>query len=187
MAVPADAVTVCIALGANQGDRLAQLRMGYQALRARSAIELIAASPVYASEAHTWEEKDTAPAYLNAVVKARTTWAPDALLRACQQIEQAAGRDRSDDATGRRWAPRPLDLDVLTYGRQQIDTPALTVPHPRLGERRFVLRPWSDIAPNLYVPPPFGTTVETLLRQCSDTAALRRTPHALDSTSSAPT
>jgi 2-amino-4-hydroxy-6-hydroxymethyldihydropteridine diphosphokinase len=187
MRLPADTVTACLALGANQGDRLAQLRMGYEALNQHPAIKITAASPVYASEAHTWEENDTAPDYLNAVVKACTALPPETLLRVCQQIERAAGRDREAAAPDRRWAPRPLDLDILTYARQQIDTQALTVPHPRLGERRFVLQPWSDIAPNLYVPPPFDTTVQELLQQCSDTAALRRTPHALDATSSAPT
>lgn len=185
MGLSADTVTACIALGANQGDRLAQLRMSYEALNQHPAIKITAASPVYASEAHTGAENDTAPDYLNAVVKARTALPPEKLLRVCQQIERAAGRDR-EAAADRRWAPRPLDLDILTYARQQIDTQALTVPHPRLGKRRFVLQPWSDIAPNLYVPLPFDTTVQELLQQCSDAAALRRTPHALDSTSSAP-
>lgn len=187
MASSAPAVTACIALGANQGDRLAQLRAAYRKLGGHPAIEAVAASPVYASEAHTWGDDDTAPDYLNAVVGVRTTLAPDALLHTCQQIEAAAGRDRSKTASDRRWAPRPLDLDILTYGRKQIDTSTLTVPHPRLGERRFVLQPWSDIAPNLHVPPPFDTSVETLLQQCSDTADLRRTPHSLEPTSSAPT
>ena len=187
MAPSADTVTACLALGANQGERLDQLRTAYRELSGHPAIEVVAASPVYASEAHTWKDDDTAPDYLNAVVEVRTTLSPDALLRVCQQIEQAAGRDRGEADADQRWAPRPLDLDILTYGLQQIDASTLTVPHPRLGERRFVLQPWSDIAPNLHVPPPFDMAVETLLQQCSDTAELRRTPHPLEPTSSAPT
>lgn len=171
------ATTAYVALGANEGDRLAQLRDAVRQLDAQSAITVEAASPVYTAEAHTLTLDDTAPEYLNAVLQLHTTLAPKALLHACQQIERAAGRDRSDSAG--RWAPRPLDIDLLTYGRHTQDTPDLTVPHPRLGERRFVLQPWCDIAPNLYVPPPFDAPVQTLLARCTDTAALHRTPHRL--------
>lgn len=126
---------------------------------------------------------DTAPDYLNAVMQVETPLSPEALLEICQAIERSAGRERREDTP--RWAPRLLDLDLLTYGRQTIDTATLTVPHPRLAERRFVLQPWADIAPNLYVPAPFDDTVQHLLDRCPDTAALRQTPHALKSTPSA--
>jgi 2-amino-4-hydroxy-6-hydroxymethyldihydropteridine diphosphokinase len=178
------ATTAYVALGANTGDRLAQLRAAVQRLDAHDALAVTAASPVYESEAHTLDPEETAPAFLNAVVQVETTLAPTALLRVCQAIEQAVGRKRG--ASVKRWGPRPLDLDILTVGQQTVDTPRLTIPHPRLGVRRFVLQPWGDLAPNLYVPPPFDTTVQQLRDQCSDSAALRRTPHELQAPSASP-
>jgi len=184
MTLPADHVTACIAFGANVGRRLSQLRAAYNRLAGISSIDIVASSPVYASEAHTLAPDDTAPDYLNAVVQVETGLSPEDLLAVCQAIERNAGREREENTPP--WAPRPLDLDILTYGQQTIDTATLTVPHPRLAERRFVLQPWADVAPNLYVPPPFEKTVQQLLDRCPDTATLRRTPHALKPTPSAP-
>ena len=82
------------------------------------------------------------PDYLNAVAEIATTLTPDALLQALQSIEQAAGRERPY-----RNAPRTLDLDILWFGDQVIHTPSLTVPHPRMAERAFVLRPLADLVP----------------------------------------
>ena len=82
------------------------------------------------------------PDYLNAVAELATTQAPQALLQALQAIERSAGRERPY-----RNAPRTLDLDILWFGGQAIDTPELTVPHPRMAERAFVLRPLADLAP----------------------------------------
>lgn len=167
----------CIALGANAGNRLAQLRAAVADLDAHQAIAVTATSPVYESEAHTLDPDASAPAFLNAVVQLDTTLSPDALLHVCHHIEQAAGRKRGEGAE--RWGPRLLDLDILTMGMRTVDTPRLTIPHPRLGERRFVLQPWCDLTPNLHVPPPFDATVRELLDRCTDTAALHRTPYAL--------
>ncbi len=165
-----------VALGANVGDRLGQLREAARRLGAHAQIDVEAASPVYESAAHTLRPEDEAPPFLNAVVRLRTPLAPEALLSACQEIEETAGRDR----TAHRWAPRPLDLDLLVCGAETRATERLTLPHPRLGARRFVLRPLCDLAPNLHVPLPFDATVSALLRRCLDDAALRRTPHRLD-------
>jgi 2-amino-4-hydroxy-6-hydroxymethyldihydropteridine diphosphokinase len=184
MTLPSDAVTAYIALGANTGERLAQLRQAVQDLGARPALDVTGTSPVYESEAHTLDPNETAPAFLNAVVRVRTALAPLDLLHVCQQIEAKVGRVR--EASVPRWAPRPLDLDILTVGGHTVDTPRLTIPHPHLGERRFVLQPWCDLAPNLHVPPPFDATVQQLLNRCSDDAALRRTLHALPSPSAPP-
>lgn len=183
MASSNNRVVACIALGANEGDRLSQLRAAYDGLSDAPSIDVIASSPVYTSEAHTLTPSDTAPDYLNAVMQVETVLSPDELFAVCQAIERSAGRERGADIP--RWAPRPLDLDLLTYGQQTIDTARLTVPHPHLAERRFVLQPWADIAPNLYVPAPFDNTVQQLLDRCPDTAVLRRTPHALKPTPSA--
>lgn len=171
---PADAF---IALGANLGQRSEQLRMAVERLAAHPEIEVRATSPVYESEAHTLEDVEEQPPYLNAVVRVETTLAPEALLDVCRAIEQAAGRTREQ-----QWAPRRLDLDLLMVGPIQRRTERLTLPHPRLAERRFVLQPWADIAPNLYVPAPFETTVAALLERCPDTADLTPTDHVLDPT-----
>lgn len=173
----AGVTTAFIGLGANEGDRLAQMRAAVQQLDAHAAVRVAAVSPVYETEAHTIEPEDTQPAFLNAVVQVETELSPEALLALCQHLERIAGRDRSANAP--RWGPRPIDLDVLTYGDDTRDTPALTLPHPRLAERRFVLRPWADLAPNLYVPSPFDASVQQLLARCPDTASVRRTSYEL--------
>lgn len=172
-----EAATTFIGFGANEGCRLAQLRAAVRRLDLHPAIRVVAVSPVYETEAHTLTPEETQPAYLNAVVQAATTLSPEALLRASQWVERAAGRDRSSRA--RRWAPRPLDLDLLTYEDRTCNTATLTLPHPRLAERRFVLRPWADLAPNLWVPPPFEASVQELLACCPDTSSVHRTSHEL--------
>lgn len=181
MTSPLDAATTYVALGANTGDRLAQLRQAVEHMSAQPALNVMGTSPVYESEAHTLDPDESAPAFLNAVARVRTALEPLDLLHTCQHIEAKVGRTRG--ASVPRWAPRPLDLDILTMGRHTVDTPQLTLPHPRLGKRRFVLQPWCDLAPNLYVPPPFDATVQQLLNQCSDDAVLRRTSHKLPSSS----
>ncbi len=179
-----DVATAFIGLGANVGRRLAHLRFAVRRLDAHPAIRVAGTSPVYETEAHTLDPAETQPPYLNAVVRVETELPPEALLDACLQIERAAGRERE---AARRWAPRPLDLDLLVYEGCTRETPRLTLPHPRLAARRFVLRPWADLAPNLYVPSPFDATVQELLARCPDAAPVRRTPHELAPPPSAPT
>lgn len=84
------------------------------------------------------------PDFINAAVEIDTDLSPQALLVACQALEQQHGRVRQ-----RHWGERTLDIDILLYGDVQLDTPALTIPHPRMHEREFVLRPLADIAPDL--------------------------------------
>ncbi len=176
-AAPDAPVEAFLALGANLGERADQLRNAVERLDAHPAIAVQAISPVYESEAHTLNPTDTQPPYLNAVVQVQTTLAPEELLAVCQRIERAAGRTRNQ-----RWAPRRLDLDVLMVGPRTCDTDRLTLPHPRLADRRFVLQPWADLAPNLYVPAPFEDTVAALLNRCPDTADLTPTDCVLDPT-----
>ncbi len=163
-----------IALGANLGERLAALRASVQALGACPDVALVAASAVYEAEAHTLVPKEEQPPYLNAVLMVRTCLMPVRLLDLCRTLERQAGR-----RSVVRWAPRTLDVDLLTWGRAVIHTEKLALPHPRLGERRFVLQPWHDVAPHLYVPAPYEATVATLLRRCEDMRALVRTRLAL--------
>jgi 2-amino-4-hydroxy-6-hydroxymethyldihydropteridine diphosphokinase len=87
------------------------------------------------------------PDFLNAVVQVRTTRTPEELLQTALDMERKWGRVRTQ-----RWGPRVLDIDLLVYGDRQIDTPALTVPHPRLRERAFVVVPLAEIAPDLVLP-----------------------------------
>lgn len=133
-----DETPVWIGLGANLGDRGAALSRAVRALAVLPATRLVAVSGLYASA----PIDAGGPDYLNAVAQLATGLAPLALLDALQAIEQAAGRERPY-----RNAPRTLDLDLLLYADQQIDSDRLTVPHPRWTERAFVLRPLSEIAP----------------------------------------
>lgn len=159
-----------IGLGANRGDRIATLREAVRGLEATPGIRVLRASPVYETEAHTLTSDETQPAYLNAVVHVRTRLSPEALLDVCLALERAAGRRRR-----RRWAPRPLDLDLLVVDGVTRDSDRLTLPHPRLAARRFVLQPLHDLAPGLHVPPPFDATVAHLLRTTPDRHGVRRT------------
>lgn len=131
-------VPVFIGLGANLGDRKAALRDALAALGQMPAITVVRVSPLYGSA----PVDAGGPDYLNAVAELATTLTPQALLQALQTIEQAAGRERPY-----RNAPRTLDLDILWFGDRVIDTPELTVPHPRMAERAFVLRPLADLVP----------------------------------------
>lgn len=137
---PAGAVTAWIGLGANLGDARAALRAAVQAMDGLPDTQLRQVSSLYRSapvDAH-------GPDYLNAVAELRTTLAPLALLHALQAIEQAAGRERPY-----RNAPRTLDLDLLLYGDLRLDGVELTLPHPRMAGRAFVLLPLAELAPAL--------------------------------------
>lgn len=159
-----------LGVGANLGDRAAQIDRALVRLDAQLGVSVQRTSSAYESEAHRRLNQDNVPIFLNGVVHIRTTLSPTALLNVTQELEQQAGRV----STGARWAPRPLDLDLLVIGSAVVSTERLTLPHPRLHERRFVLAPWAELAPNLWVPAPFDATVQKLLQSCTDTHALRR-------------
>ena len=98
------------------------------------------------------------PAFVNAVAGGLTQATAETLLNALQRIEQAAGRTRD----GQRWGPRILDLDLLALGQTRQQDAMITVPHPGIGERRFVLAPWSEIAPEFEIPG-LGTVARCLI------------------------
>ncbi len=100
----------------------------------------------------------------------RTRLLPESLLQVCQAIEHAAGRERTEE----RWGARTLDIDILFYGSEQIQLPQLTVPHPRICERRFVLEPLAEILPD-WVHPDNGRSVQQLLQACTDPGWVRKT------------
>lgn len=130
--------TVWIGLGANLGERADTLRAALAAINALSGTRVQRVSSLYRSA-----PVDAAgPDYLNAVAELSTTLAPQALLEALQAIELAAGRERPY-----RNAPRTLDLDIVDWADETIDTATLSVPHPRLWERAFVLLPLAELAP----------------------------------------
>ncbi|HEY0825867.1 MAG TPA: 2-amino-4-hydroxy-6-hydroxymethyldihydropteridine diphosphokinase [Ramlibacter sp.] len=131
-------VTAFIGLGANLGDAPAALRQALGALAQLPGTELVRSSRVYRSA----PVDASGPDFLNAVAQVRTMLTAPELLAALQAIEQAAGRQRPY-----RNAPRTLDLDLLLYGEARIASPALTVPHPRMRERAFVLLPLRELAP----------------------------------------
>ena len=149
--------TAYIALGSNLSDPLRQLQaaIGQISRLPRSHIEAL--SRVYQSPAVGPGEQ---PDYLNAALRLDTALEPQVLLGALQDIERAQGRIR-----GERWGPRTLDLDILLFDDLQIDTVTLTIPHPAMARRNFVLFPLRDVAPgNLVLPG--GTDLDTLLAHC---------------------
>lgn len=133
-----------LSLGSNEGDRLDYLQAAIDSLAATPEIWPVAVSPVYETDPVGGPEQDR---YLNAVVVIDTTLPARALMERGQAIEAAFGRVR-----GQRWAARTVDIDVLALGDQVHDDPDLTVPHPRIAERGFVLVPWAVVDPDFPVP-----------------------------------
>lgn len=144
--------TSYLALGANLGDRLANLQRAVDELAATPGIRVLRSSRVYETEPVGGPEQ---PEYLNAVLEVETDLAPHDLLEACLAVETAMGRVRTE-----RWGPRPIDVDVLTYGTETIGEPDLTVPHPRMHERGFVLVPLAELDAD--PPLPGGRRLATL-------------------------
>ena len=137
-----------IALGSNLRHPRRQIARALAALRATPGIRVLAASPNYVTAPVGGAVPQ--PDYVNAVAEVATTLSPHALLREMQRIERAQGRVRGR-ATPRN-APRTLDLDLLLYGARRIRSRSLIVPHPRMHERAFVLRPLADVAPSQTIP-----------------------------------
>lgn len=111
------------------------------------------------------------PDYLNTAAVASTALEPEAILALAKALELAAGRQAPTQTV--RWSPRPLDIDILLYGGRTSDAPELTIPHPRLRERRFMLEPLAEIAPGWPVPPD-GTPVQDLLARLGTAQDLER-------------
>lgn len=173
-----------VGLGSNLGDRLAHLRGAVAALRRTHGIDVVAASSVYESPAHRLPGQAPSGDYLNAVVALDTSLTPEALLDRLLAIETAAGRTRPVP-----WAPRTLDLDLLLHGDTRRRSPRLTLPHPRLALRRFVLAPLADLAPDLLIPglempegdvPNTDMPVSALLTACPDPGPCVRLGARLD-------
>ncbi|HET9835534.1 MAG TPA: 2-amino-4-hydroxy-6-hydroxymethyldihydropteridine diphosphokinase [Rhodanobacteraceae bacterium] len=134
-----------VALGSNLDDPRAQVLRGFESLSRLPETKLLARSRLYRSAPWGVVEQ---PEFVNAVAEMETSLAPRALLEALLGIERAAGRDRS----GAHWGPRVLDLDLLLYDDIVLDEPGLSLPHPHLHERIFVLLPLADLVPDFEVP-----------------------------------
>jgi len=147
--------TVYFSLGANLGDRKANLRAALERLRA-PAVRLTGVSRFYET-VHVGAAPEPVPDYLNVVARGETDLSPLALLEYTQSIEEAVGRVPTF-----RWGPRAIDIDLLLYDDVTLNSARLTLPHPRLFERAFVLVPLAEIAPDLVFPD--GTTLAERLR-----------------------
>lgn len=138
------AVTAYLALGSNLDNPLTQVTQACAEINALPGTELIACSPWYISQAVGPGQQ---PDFINGVVQVATSLAAPALLQALQGIENNHQRRREI-----RWGARTLDLDILLYGDAEIATSTLSVPHPYLHRRNFVVYPLADLAPNLILP-----------------------------------
>jgi len=157
------ATTVYLGLGSNLGDRLATLQRAVDLLGERPGLHVVASSRVWETDPVGGPPQ---PDYLNAVLRVRTDLEPLELLAACQQVEAALGRVRDV-----RWGPRTLDVDVLLVGDRRIDESALTVPHPRMLERSFVVLPLLELDPDPKLPD--GTRVLDLRLSAAATGGAR--------------
>lgn len=152
---PQHPTIVYLGLGSNIDDPPRQLAAAVAAIERLPSTNLLRRSPVYASK--PWGKLDQ-PDFLNMVVEIETNLSPHTLLRHCKHIEAEQGRTE-----GERWGPRPVDIDILIFGNRTIRTASLVVPHPRMWDRAFVLRPLGDLKPGIASPQ--GRQINSLLSQ----------------------
>ena len=146
-----------IGIGSNQAEPIEQAKQAIMALSNITSTKLISCSSLYCSAPMGPQDQ---PDYINAVAKLETTLSAIELLDALQEIEQSQGRVRKKN----RWGPRTLDLDIILYADQKIDSERLIIPHYGMQEREFVLYPLFEIAPELQLPN--GTSLSEILKGC---------------------
>ena len=154
---PEQPVTAYVAVGANLGDRCANIEQAVQLLKDTDGIEVVRVSSLLENPAVGGPAG--APDFLNGAIELRTTLSPQQLLSRVLDVERVLGRERRE-----KWGPRTIDLDLLLYGDCVIDEPHLHVPHPRLHQRRFVLQPLAEIASDI-VHPTLGKSIGSLMRE----------------------
>ncbi|PKP24899.1 MAG: 2-amino-4-hydroxy-6-hydroxymethyldihydropteridine diphosphokinase [Bacteroidetes bacterium HGW-Bacteroidetes-2] len=159
-----------IALGSNLGDKFLNLQLAVRAIfEDIGSVSKI--SPVYETASWGFESEN----FLNAVLLVKTSFTPQEVLKALLEIEKKIGRTRTSEVG---YQPRIIDLDILFYDEQIIDSQTLQIPHPQLQNRRFVLQPLTDIAPNVFHAK-LKKTSEILLQQCSDIIPAEKLPRWL--------
>jgi dihydroneopterin aldolase / 2-amino-4-hydroxy-6-hydroxymethyldihydropteridine diphosphokinase len=163
--VPDGPVEVVLALGSNLGASEDTLRAAVRDLAAVDGLEITALSPLVRTAPVGGPDQ---PDYLNAVVLGRTTLSPRALLRACQAVEAAHGRERLV-----HWGPRTVDVDIVLHGSTIGVTDDLELPHPRAHQRAFVLQPWAQVAPDAVLPGLGGGPVAALAETAPDRDGIR--------------
>mgnify|MGYP000592559867 CR=1 FL=1 len=143
-----------LALGTNLGDRIENIEEAIRRLTADGSIRIVSRSKLYRSAPWGVTDQDW---FINACIAVRTNLSPHELLRHCQAVENDMGRVRT-----LRWGPRIIDVDILTFKDLKIADPDLTVPHPLIAERAFVLVPLKDVAPELTLN---GMTIDAMLEK----------------------
>ncbi len=150
-------------MGSNLGDRVANLEMGLTGLEG-AGMRCVRPSSFFETEPVGFPDQ---PWFVNIAVRVDTLLPPGEMLQRCLEIELARGRRR-----GLKNGPRTLDIDILLYGDLVLNEPGLTIPHPRMAERRFVLEPLAEIAPEVYHPV-LVKTIRSLLDSCTDPSSVR--------------
>lgn len=158
--------SIFILLGSNLGDRDSNLRYAQQEI-SRSIGEIVTVSSIYKTAA--WGKTEQ-PDFYNQVLEITSTLTPEKMLSGILEIEKKAGRVRDT-----KWGPRIIDIDILFYKDVVISTETLTVPHPRIPDRKFTLLPLSEIAGDLKHPVT-GKTISDLLAACTDVLLVERVP-----------
>ncbi len=161
-----------LSLGANQDEPIGQIKKAVERLKEDEGLHLSGVSSFYLTEPVGPVEQ---PAFVNAVAEWRVNLSPEALLAAILSVEAGMGRTRS-----LRWGPRLIDIDLLLYGDRSIETPGFRVPHARMHERRFVLEPLVELAPEVVHPTLGKTAIELLADLPREGGWVKRLPDSWD-------
>ncbi|MFJ7748033.1 2-amino-4-hydroxy-6-hydroxymethyldihydropteridine diphosphokinase [Peribacillus sp. NPDC097295] len=153
-----------LSIGSNMGNRLDTFKKTFQLLDEHAHIKLLSCSSLYETDPVGYTDQDC---FLNAVIKVETDIKPEDLLQTCMQIEQELGRKRDI-----RWGPRTLDLDILLYNHENVETEILSIPHPRMDERAFVIIPLMELEPDMILPK-MNTSLSDLLDKIPDKEGVR--------------
>ena len=148
-----------LSLGSNRGDRKLHLKTALAKLNALEKTEIISVSNLYSTAA--WGKEDQ-PDFLNMAVGIKTFFQPEILMKKIIRIEEEMGRVRME-----KWGPRIIDIDILMFGNEKINSETITLPHPEMHKRKFVLVPMKDIAAEI-IHPVYNKSIDRLAEECAD-------------------